>query len=419
MKLWLLTIGEPLPEIDGSPRLLRAGLMAEYAAARGHDVTWWTSSFDHSGKYMRESADFTTSVGIKIRLFPGGGYTSNVSVARLLDHSVVAAKILLEARDWDRPDIIVASLPSLELSAAAVWLGKRFSVPVVVDVRDLWPDIFLDVLPPLSRIPARVLLAPWATMARYALSNASAITGITEEFVSWGVARARRPRGLLDQTYPLAYPQSVPTAEAQWASFAFWKSKGVRSNDALVACFFGSLGKQFELDTLLDAAVLLHARNIPVQVVVCGSGEALNDAAPRIAELPNVICPGWVDAAQIWTLLRMSHVGLAPYRTSPSFSMSIPNKVVEYWSAGLPVISSLQGKLAKLLASEQIGFSVPNRDAGGWADALAHCAAAGSTIERMGLRARKLYVEHFTAEVIYEKWIDGLEGLAISAAGRS
>ena len=57
-------------------------------------------------------------------------------------------------------------------------------MPVVVDIRDLWPDVFADAFPPKIRKIGHWLLAPYRTMARRACRDASAIVGPTEEFVA-------------------------------------------------------------------------------------------------------------------------------------------------------------------------------------------------------------------------------------------
>ena len=59
MKVWVITVGEPLP-IDGRhERLYRSGILSQLMAAEGHDVTWWTSSFNHTKRAQRSTADST------------------------------------------------------------------------------------------------------------------------------------------------------------------------------------------------------------------------------------------------------------------------------------------------------------------------------------------------------------------------
>jgi hypothetical protein len=53
MRVWLITVGEPLPLDGPGERMLRTGILAAFLAARGHEVVWWSSSFDHVRKRQR------------------------------------------------------------------------------------------------------------------------------------------------------------------------------------------------------------------------------------------------------------------------------------------------------------------------------------------------------------------------------
>ena len=144
-RIWLVTVGEPLP-VDPDPRLFRCGLLAEELTRRGHDVIWWTSSFDHSNKVRRAQRAVQVPVGGRsylLRLLPSLGYQTNMGARRLADHCRVAVAYLAQTRHLDPPDVVVTSLPTLELCAANAWRGWN----QLVDVRDLWPDIFDRALP--------------------------------------------------------------------------------------------------------------------------------------------------------------------------------------------------------------------------------------------------------------------------------
>ena len=47
LNIWQLTVGEPIPHDGENIRLHRAGLMSEWLAERGHQVTFINSSFFH------------------------------------------------------------------------------------------------------------------------------------------------------------------------------------------------------------------------------------------------------------------------------------------------------------------------------------------------------------------------------------
>ena len=167
MRVWLVTVGEPLPLDPGSPRLLRAGILAERLWERGHQVVWWTSAFDHTAKRHRCAGVKAIQLRERyhLRLLHGPGYRRNVSLARLLDHRAVAHEFSRQAIAETPPDIIVASFPTIELSAASTSYGLKRGIPIVLDVRDLWPDIFLNILPAWFRPFGQIALAPFTVDA--------------------------------------------------------------------------------------------------------------------------------------------------------------------------------------------------------------------------------------------------------------
>lgn len=410
MRFWLITIGEPLPTDGEGDRLLRTGLLAERLLKAGHEVVWWSSGFDHIRKRHRSSiaGSVAVSSGLTLKLLASSGYRQNVSFQRLMDHRQLAASFRKEAPTCPLPDLILCSWPTLELCDEAVAYGQARQIPVILDIRDMWPDVLVNVVPSLVRPLARLCAAPLYRMARRSCQNSTAITAITDGCIDWARGLADMTREVQDRAFPLAYREKSPSDAEQTEAASFWGKQGVLKDGKLTACFFGTFGRQFELDTMLQAARLLHKANAPIQFVLCGAGPELQHCRTQAADLPNVLLPGWVNAAQIWTLMRTSSVGLAPYRSTFDFRMSIPNKSIEYLSAGLPVVSSLQGTLANLLDRNQAGLTYSNDSPSQLAAGLQRLHAEPGTREALSRNATALYRRQFVAETVYDEMVDYL-----------
>jgi glycosyltransferase involved in cell wall biosynthesis len=423
VRVWLITVGEPLPTDGTGDRLHRTGQLASKLVCEGHEVVWWTSTFDHQRKKLRFRTD--TCVDVKahyrIRLLHSPiTYGRNVSLERIANHSILASRFSRLADREPKPDIILCSLPTLELCQAAADYGHANGVPVVVDTRDMWPDIFLESVPGLVHPLARLALAPLRTMAHRACSRATAIYGITSHFVEWGLAYAGRERTVLDRDFPLAYPEpSFSEAELQ-SAIGRWGAMGV-TKDKFVVCFLGTFGaKQFlDMETVIGAARVLSGRDREILFVLCGTGVGLDYCRSRAADCSNVLFPGWVEAADMWALMRLASVGLAPYQSSPSFVVSIPNKAIEYLCGGLPVISSLKGTLAGLLSEHACGVTYENGDAHGLAKLLGDLHDSPSRLADMSRNARALHESRFRAETVYQDMVDHLAQVCQSTRSKS
>ena len=420
MRVWLITVGEPLPFDPGDPRLLRTGLLSMDLARRGHDVLWWTSDFDHALKKHRLGRDWAvrTDQNVRMRLLHAPAYSRAVSLRRVVNHVGIARRFARLCWREPRPDVILCSLPTLELCQEAMRYATTQRIPIAIDVRDLWPDIFLDLVPAYVRVPARLLLAPMFRAARYVLSRATAVTGITSECVAWGLSHAGRPAGALDREFPLAYAPSPPSDAAIAMASEFWDSLGVRKDDGVFrACYFGVIGRHAAIATVIDAVGRLREQDREVQAIICGLGDELDHCRVLArAHGGALLFPGRIGAAGIWTLMRRSHVGLAPYRSTHNYMASVPTKAIEYMSAGLPVISSLKGVLERLLQAEDCGRTYESNDADGLARILAETMENRLANDRMASNSARIFEQRFRADRVYDRMCEFLVQLSAAQA---
>lgn len=416
MRIALVTIGEPLPTKQGAAdRPLRTGYLSRLLADRGHDVTWWTSSFDHSRKRMISDTDDMIQVrhGLQLRLLNGGGYRKNVSIARLLDQRRIAKKFAAAVRLEPPPDVILCSLPPVELALASVKFGRERGIPVVLDMRDMWPDIFVNEFPAATRGVARLILAPLFRQAERACSDATVITGITPDFVKWGRARGKRTAASFDRCFPMGYSVQQFSEAEQSAAQMFWRNHGITTEEQEpVICFFGNLGKMFNLSPVIEAASILSRRQRPVKFVLCGTGERLDEYRALAAGVKNVLLPGWVNAAQIHSLLRLSFAGIDPLPDRYDYLATINNKAIEYLSGGVPVISSPnRGLLAETLEKHQCGASCAAGDPRALADLIEAACASRAYWDCKRANATALFQKEFEASSVYHEFTTLLESL--------
>jgi hypothetical protein len=109
-------------------------------------------------------------------------------------------------------------------------------------------------------------------------------------------------------------------------------------------------------------------------------------------------------------LLRIASAGLAPYRPSLNYTNNLPNKPIEYLSAGLPILSSLDGTLRSLL--EMHGCGVTYKGADDLVSSLKSLREAPGRVAAMSAAATSLYRKEFIADNVYGAMADHLEVLA-------
>ncbi len=396
MRIWLIRVGEPLPMDRTADRKHRTGMLADALLKQGHEVVWWASTFNHRMKEYRAHEDTLVRVGPKfsLRLLHGRPYTRNISLARMRNLHTLGAKFQKFSEEAEKPDVICCCFPPPSLGAAATEFGRRHQIPVVIDYRDLWPDILIDLAPRWARGLARLALRRMVRDTKKSFKQAAAITGITPCFVEKALDRAGRQAGRFDRAFPLASPNQPLDPKARDRARHFWEGQGFDLADpGFVVCFFGTISVRLEVETLVRAARLVEAAGSRMKFVICGTGENEAKCKALAAGGRNILFPGWVGGAEIRSLMEIASVGVLPYPSTTDFSASIPNKVIEYFAGGLPVLSSVQGYLRGFLDRNQCGRTYANGSAEELAAVLRELQDDRSQLARLSRRASAVYQE--------------------------
>jgi len=414
MRVWLVKISEPIPKNNDSHiGLQRAGYFAKLLSEYGHDVIWWSSTFDHHKKTHLYFADTDVVINqhLTIKLLYAPGYKGHLSLRRVWNHWKITRKFSSAIRQQTiLPDVILTSLPTIGLCYESVVFGNQRKIPVILDMRDMWPDIFVDLVPHFLRTLTRRLLSFQFQRASYACENASAIIGITDEFVSWGVKRGQRNKQEFDKSFPLGYSIQTTTIESENNAMTELGHRGINFDvDHLYALYIGTLSRNANLNDITSASRILYERNSKWQFIICGDGDYVDLIKNHVKKYPNMKYVGWVDKTMIHILMRRCHVGLNQLPDRYDFLASINNKAIEYMSAGLPIISSPdRGVLHELLKKHQCGISYSAGNAYALATMLTRFCDDREKLKIMSQNAILLFQEHFTAEKVYKEMMEHL-----------
>jgi len=410
LNIWIVTVGEPIPADGENVRLHRSGIMSSMLSAAGHQVHWFNSRFDHFKKENRAiSGSFELGDRYTLHLLEGRSYKRNVSVSRMINHVQIATDFEKKITGMTKPDVILCSFPTIELSYSCVKFGKENKTPVLIDVRDLWPDIFVDILPSFLEWAGKLVLFNLYRQTKYALKHAEAITAVSEKYLDWGLQYANRKKHQNDKVFPLAYPM----LESEWVASkeAVDTCEGLGVNpDYPIALFIGTFGRTYDLTPAILGIKLINKNSdIPVQLVLCGDGD-FGEKWKSLAEAdPNIIFTGWVEKPALEYMMSVSNIGLAAYvRDAPQ---GVPNKVIEYLARGLPILSSLKGETESLLSAENCGLTYDPSDPSQFASAVLEILN-DKISDDMSKNAKKLYLKKYAAETVYLEYINLLEHYA-------
>lgn len=406
MKTWIVCVGEPLPEEQNKTRLRRMGNLAiALSQNEKNEVEWISSSFDHYQKkqIVSKTTEKKQAKNYRLHMIYNEGYKKNISLARVKFHSNTAKKMFKYMEELEKPDVILASMEPLEIAECAIKYGKQNNIPVIIDVRDLWPEIYYEVFPKYLHWA----LFPYVKFSQLKLKkimkSAYSIFGLSESFLKYGLHYANRERLDTDDVIPIAYPNyNYSASESLFEEN--WKSFGLQKEDFIVL-FLGNFGDQFEFNEIIEASIKAYDSHPQIKFVLCGSGKNLDEVKSRIKD--NVVFSGWVYQDAILSVLLKAKIGIAPYINSKNYRNNTPNKFGEYLSAGLPILVSVSGDMEKLLNENKCGYKY-NTGLDLYDQIIAYYNNPTQLFEHSS-NARSLYESMFESTKVYEKMIHKME----------
>ena len=185
-------------------------------------------------------------------------------------------------------------------------------------------------------------------------------------------------------------------------------------DDAIGAVHAGTIGLAQGLETVLDAAELLH--DCPeIRFVLVGDGLDLPRLQKLAAErkLDNVAFCGRHPAEDMPKFYALAAGLLVHLRDHPLFRITVPHKLFAYMAAGKPVLAAVHGDVAELVESEQAGLSCsPSRPAA-LAEMIRRFHLLSSTDrDAMGRNGRHAACLRYSREVL----VGDLENMLASVA---
>ena len=312
----ILLVTHYFPPESGAPQA-RLSDFARLWASMGAEVTVLTGVPNHPtgivpDAYRRLLRREETSDGYRIvRTWMYVTPNSGVYRKTLSHLSFMVSSVLLGTRKIGRPDVVVVSSPTFFSAIGAVAIARLKHARLVVEVRDLWPAIFVE----LGVLRNRFLIRILERIEMWLYSSADAVVVVSEGFKSALVQRKVPSHkittifnGVDLERFVVGLPAD-PTIRA---------ALGASDRDTLVL-YIGAHGISHGLTAVAEAAKLLEGQGIVFAFV--GEGAAKDDLATFVAKthVSNALIHPGVARDEVPQMIAAADICLVPLRNIPLF----------------------------------------------------------------------------------------------------
>ncbi|MGB4182699.1 MAG: glycosyltransferase family 4 protein [Dethiobacteria bacterium] len=389
---------------------------AENLIKSGYEPTIFCANIRHNredivniyeGKYLRMINENIPFVFVKTVRYSDNGRQ------RIKNMLVFAWNLTTVAKEYSRiygkPDLILASSVHPLTLVAGIKIARRFGVPCICEVRDLWPESLVAYgFLKQNSVIAKILYRAEKWIYKNADSIIMTVEGGKEYICDKG----------WDQEIDLNKVKHINNGVSVGA-FDRNSQENIITDpdldnpDFKNVVYAGSIRKVNNIGILLDAAKIIQEQgHRQIRFLIYGSGDekARLEKRCRDESITNVIFKGWIEKRFVPSVLKKAYVNIL-HNSSTSLDKygQSQNKLFEYLAAGRCIVQTYSTGYS-ILKKYDCGICVPVQNAEEIAKALIKACHDEKYNRIMGENARRA-VHDYDFRKLTGKLIDIIESL--------
>jgi glycosyltransferase involved in cell wall biosynthesis len=338
------------PAMSGGTRSYE---MARRFVQAGHEVHIITASRENDqpggGNWREETED-----GIHVHWL-NVPYSNNLSYLKRIKAFIHFAGSAATRACRVGGDLVFATSTPLTIALPGIYSSRRLKIPMVFEVRDLWPE--LPVAVGALNNPVLIKIAEW--LERFAYRNSSHIVALSP-----GIADGIKATG-----FPAEKISTIPNS-ADIDNFhnnlkgenTFLKEFPELADGPMIV-YAGTLGIINGVGYLAEIAKEMMSINPAVHFLIVGGGKESDLIKKKAADLGvlgvNLRMMPSVPKKEMPALLSAATVATSLFIDLPEMWNNSANKFFDALAAGKPLMINYQGWQARLLEESGAGIVVP------------------------------------------------------------
>ncbi|HOJ85132.1 MAG TPA: glycosyltransferase family 4 protein [Bacillota bacterium] len=373
---------------------------AENLLKNGYEPTIFCANTRHNsgnmiviskGKYSRMTTENIPFVFVKTVNYSGNG------IQRINNMLMFAWNLFSIAKEYSRnfgkPDVILASSVHPLTLVAGIKIARKFGVPCICEIRDLWPESLVAYgFLKRDSIIAKLLYKG----EKWIYKNADSIIMTWEGGKEYISDQGWDKHIDLNKVKYINNGVSVEKFDRDSIEHVI-KDKDLENNDLIKIVYTGSVRKVNNIGLLLDAAKIIQDQGYAqIRILIYGSGEEREILEKRCKDenINNVIFKGQIEKRFVPSVLKKADINVLHNSSTvlDKYGQS-QNKLFEYLAAGKCIIQTYSTGFS-ILKKYNCGICVPVQNAEEIAKALIKACNDKEQYKIMGANARQASYEY-------------------------
>ena len=363
---------------EGNAPATRVSALCERWAKAGHEVTVVTcppnvpNGVVYDGYANKRTSETINGVKVeRVKLYIAA---NKGAVKRMLNFVSYFFKALLAALRLPKPDVVIATSPQIFCGYAGVWYKRLRHVPLVIEIRDIWPESMGAVGAHIPKLAYWALEKIERTMYRTCDKLVTVGEGYRVRLMEKGVPEDKI--SIVMNGTDLAVYRPMPKNEALLEKYGL-KGK-------FVVSYIGTVGMACGLEVVLDAAEALDRINRINRIdrIECGGENNLEnpvnpvrkeivyaivgdgahreqlEAEAKRRGLTNVVFTGRQPTDSMPDWINASDASLVHLKKTELFTTVMPSKIFESAGCKKPIIMGVDGYAKKLVMDAEAGLDM-------------------------------------------------------------
>ncbi len=407
----ILFLSHYFPPENNAPASRTHEHCARWARA-GHDVTVLTCVPNCPGgevypgyrnrlRRQVEMVDGIRVVRVWTYLAPNAGTWRRI--ANYLSYMVSA---VLASLRLPRPDVVVATSPQFFCGWAGVLASRVKRAPLVLEIRDIWPESIVAV----GAMRNRRVLGILEELERRMYLAARHIVAVGDGYrdnILGKVDVADRISVITNGVDLVRYSPREPDARF----LQRWNLDG-----KFVCSYVGTIGMAHGLEVVIEAAKLLRAGGRDdIRFCLVGDGamrKSLEQQARHESVSDMVVCTGRLPKEEMPAVLASSDACLVHLKGCELFETVVPSKIFEIMAMGRPIIMGVKGQARRMVIDAGAGVEMEPDCPRSLVAAVETLAAEAHAGYVRSAGARAYVANHFSRDTFAKRYLDLLEDVA-------